>query len=88
MTDLIVVPLVAENRCLEHGHKAPYISPVEPGKLVEQITDLYLPPPAPQLPVLNDNNVTEPPLPGVSGHVPIPSSAPGIAAAAPALITA
>ncbi|KAJ1380398.1 PLC-like phosphodiesterase, TIM beta/alpha-barrel domain superfamily [Sesbania bispinosa] len=76
-----------KNKCLKHGKKASYMSPVEPGKLLKQVTKSYLPPPAPPLPVLNDSNVTEAPLPGVSGKVPIPSAAPGIAAA-PAPITA
>ncbi|KAJ1441303.1 PLC-like phosphodiesterase, TIM beta/alpha-barrel domain superfamily [Sesbania bispinosa] len=70
-----------KNKCLKHGKKVSYMSPVEPGKLLKQVTKPYLPPPAPPLPVLNDSNVTEAPLPGVSGKVPIPSAAPGIAAA-------
>ncbi|XP_061360954.1 glycerophosphodiester phosphodiesterase GDPDL3-like [Gastrolobium bilobum] len=78
-----------KNLCLKHGNKAPYMSPIEPGKLLKQVTNkVYLPSPAPPLPVLNDSNVTEAPLPGVSGQVPIPSAAPGLRAAAPAPITA
>jgi hypothetical protein len=69
--DLIVFLHVAENKCLKHGNKAPYISPIQPGKLLKQVTDFYLPPPSPQLPVLHDSNVTEPPLPSVSKKLPI-----------------
>lgn len=66
IADLFVVLLVAENKCLKHRNKAPYTRPIEPGKLLKQITQLYLPAPVPPLPILNDNNVTEPPLPSVS----------------------
>lgn len=63
VTDLIIVELVVENLCLNLGEKTPaYMSPVEPGSLFQQITENYLPPPSPPLPVLTDNNVTEPPL--------------------------
>lgn len=84
---MIVVILVAENMCLNNGNKAPYMSPVEPGKLLKQVTKEYLPPPAPPLPVLIDGNVTEAPLPAVSGEVPTPSAAPGLRAPPPAPIT-
>lgn len=64
-----------KNRCLKHAKKAPYISPIPPGKLIKQIPKLDLPPPAPPLPVLNDSNVTEPPLPSVSGKFSISGAA-------------
>ncbi|XP_045827062.1 glycerophosphodiester phosphodiesterase GDPDL3-like [Trifolium pratense] len=64
-----------KNKCLKHGNKAPYISPIQPGKLLKQVTDFYLPPPSPPLPVLHDSNVTEPPLPSVSKKLPIFSGA-------------
>ncbi|XP_027343894.1 glycerophosphodiester phosphodiesterase GDPDL3-like [Abrus precatorius] len=64
------------NLCLKHGKKEPYMSPTKPGELLKQISKLYLPPPSPPLPVLNDINVTEAPLPGVSGKVPSPRAPP------------
>ncbi|KAL3007028.1 hypothetical protein AAZX31_08G313000 [Glycine max] len=76
------------NLCLKNGNKEPYRSPIEPGKLFKQISNLYLPPLPPPLPVLTDSNVTEAPLPGVSGKVPSSKAAPGAGAAAPAPITA
>ncbi|KAG2394718.1 uncharacterized protein HKW66_Vig0079070 [Vigna angularis] len=51
------------NLCLKHGKKAPYMSPIEPGKLYRQIFELFLPPLPPPSPVLIDSNVTEAPLP-------------------------
>lgn len=64
-----------KNRCLKHAKKAPYISPIPPGKLLKHIPKLDLPPPTPPLPVLNDSNVTEPPLPSVSGKFSISGAA-------------
>ncbi|KAK7333421.1 hypothetical protein VNO80_30193 [Phaseolus coccineus] len=58
------------NLCLKHGNKAPYMSPIEPGKLYQQISEFFLPPLPPPPPVLIDSNVTEAPLPSVSGKVP------------------
>ncbi|RDX74148.1 Glycerophosphodiester phosphodiesterase GDPDL3, partial [Mucuna pruriens] len=72
------------NLCLKNGNKAPYMSPIEPGKLFQQISKLYLPTLPPPLPVLIDSNVTEAPLPGVSGRVPTTRAAPGVGAVAPA----
>lgn len=46
------------------------MSPIEPRSLLQRISREYLPPPAPPLPVLKDVNVTEPPLPAVSGLAP------------------
>lgn len=74
------------NLCLKHGNKAPYMTPIEPGKLLKQISKLYFPPVPPPLPVLTDRNVTEAPLPGVSGRVPTRRAAPGVGAVAPAPI--
>ncbi|XP_047181452.1 glycerophosphodiester phosphodiesterase GDPDL3-like [Vigna umbellata] len=51
------------NLCLKHCKKAPYMSPIEPGKLYRQIFELFLPPLPPPSPVLIDSNVTEAPLP-------------------------
>ncbi|CAJ1963993.1 unnamed protein product [Sphenostylis stenocarpa] len=74
------------NLCLKHGHKAPYMSPIEPGKLFQQISTLFLPPLPPPLPVLTDSNVTEAPLPGVSARFPSAKAAPRVGAIAPAPI--
>jgi len=49
------------------------MSPIEPGKLYKQISELFLPPLPPPAPVLIDSNVTEAPLPSVSGRVPTAS---------------
>ncbi|KAL5077424.1 hypothetical protein RYX36_016408 [Vicia faba] len=59
------------NRCLRHGKKAPYVNPIEPGKLLRQISKSSHLTPSPPLPVLHDSNVTEPHLPSVSGTFPI-----------------
>ncbi|KAL2322737.1 hypothetical protein Fmac_027116 [Flemingia macrophylla] len=75
------------NLCLNHGKEAPYIRPIEPGKLLKQISDFFFPPIPPTLSVLTKNNVTEPPLPGVSGRVPTTKCAPGAGAVAAASIT-
>ncbi|KAF7815951.1 glycerophosphodiester phosphodiesterase GDPDL3-like [Senna tora] len=57
-----------KNLCLNVGKKTPpYMSPIKPGILLQKVSQDYLPPPSPPLPVLEDTNVTEPPLPAVSG---------------------
>jgi len=63
-------PFFAGNLCLKHGQKVPYMSPIEPGKLYQQISELFLPPLPPPSPILVVSNVTEAPLPSVSGRVP------------------
>lgn len=63
--------LVAGNKCLKHGKRVPYVNPIEPGKLLRQISKSYHLTPSPPLPVLHDSNVTEPHLPSVSGNFPI-----------------
>lgn len=56
-----------KNLCLNLGNKTPpYMSPIEPGRLLKKISQEYLPPPAPPLPVLNDTSVADPPLPAFS----------------------
>ncbi|EXB81079.1 putative glycerophosphoryl diester phosphodiesterase 2 [Morus notabilis] len=52
------------NRCLGLGNNTPaYMSPVQPGSLVELITTDYLPPAEAPNPVLTEDDVSEPPLP-------------------------
>ncbi|KAJ1392515.1 PLC-like phosphodiesterase, TIM beta/alpha-barrel domain superfamily [Sesbania bispinosa] len=66
------------NRCLKKGNKrAYYMNPVEPGRLLKQISKEYFPQPAPPLPILTDINVTEPPLPapGSRKTAPAPTTA-------------
>lgn len=61
-----------------------YMSPVAPGSLMQLITPDYLPAKkAPNL-VLNNTEVTEPPLPPVSPRAPPPAGGGGSAATPPA----
>ncbi|KAK7305195.1 hypothetical protein VNO77_43096 [Canavalia gladiata] len=64
------------NLCLRHAKKEPYMSPIEPGKLLKQISKVFLPPPTPPLPVLNDSNVTEAPLPSAASELGVVPPAP------------
>nr|KYP74963.1 putative glycerophosphoryl diester phosphodiesterase 2 [Cajanus cajan] len=75
------------NLCLKHSKKAPYMRPIEPGKLLQQISKLYFPSLPPTLPVLTKNNVTETPLPGISRRVPTTKGAAAVGTVAPASIT-
>ncbi|KAL5065027.1 hypothetical protein RYX36_026764, partial [Vicia faba] len=59
------------NKCLKHGKKAPYANPIEPGKLLRQISKSSHLTPSPSLPVLHDSNVTEPHFPSLFGTFPI-----------------
>ncbi|KAF8414198.1 hypothetical protein HHK36_002198 [Tetracentron sinense] len=80
-----------KNRCLNMAHIPTYMSPVEPGSLLQFITPQELPPAVAPYPLLNDSDVIEPPLPSIS-KAPIsntgapgpalilPSDQPGIAA--------
>ncbi|KAL5548521.1 hypothetical protein UlMin_003752 [Ulmus minor] len=69
------------NKCLGLGQKTPsYMSPVEPGSLIQLITAPYLPPAEAPNPLLTEADVDEPPLPSVSS---IPSSSPNATASAP-----
>lgn len=66
----------AGNRCLGLGNSTPpYMTSVLPGGLLQLIPPPALPPAQAPLPVLEDSDVTEPPLP--SGAVKPPSPTPG-----------
>ncbi|KAJ7960857.1 Glycerophosphodiester phosphodiesterase [Quillaja saponaria] len=71
------------NRCLNLGNNTPaYMTPVQPGGLIQLITPQLLPPAASPLPVLTDSDVSEPPLPPVSDVVPTSSPGAGFTPAA------
>ncbi|KAI5674737.1 hypothetical protein M9H77_15101 [Catharanthus roseus] len=53
------------NRCLGYKQLPPYMSPVEPGSLIQLIAPPLLPPAEAPNPVLTENDVIEPPLPPV-----------------------
>ncbi|XP_057473817.1 glycerophosphodiester phosphodiesterase GDPDL3-like isoform X1 [Actinidia eriantha] len=56
-----------KNKCLGLGDKTPpYMSPVQPGSLMQLITPQYLPPAEAPKPVLTESDVVEPPLPTVA----------------------
>ncbi|XVF33915.1 hypothetical protein REPUB_Repub18cG0012300 [Reevesia pubescens] len=70
------------NRCLNRGSKIPdYMSPVQPGSLLQLITPAYLPPAEAPKPYLTESDVVEPPLPPVASKTPL--STPSGNAAAP-----
>ncbi|KAG9443602.1 hypothetical protein H6P81_014942 [Aristolochia fimbriata] len=61
------------NLCLSKKKETPsFMDPVQPGALLQLVTAQYLPPAAAPLPVLEDSDVAEPPLPPVSKN-PQPS---------------
>lgn len=60
-----------------------YMSPVQPGSLLQLVTPNYLPPKTPPSPVLDDKDVAEPPLPPVSAKPPAPAGEGGSTAAPP-----
>ncbi|KAF5730509.1 putative glycerophosphoryl diester phosphodiesterase [Tripterygium wilfordii] len=61
------------NRCLGSKTLPNYMSPVQPGSLIQLITTPYLPPAEAPNPVLTEEDVLEPPLPSYEA----PSSSPG-----------
>ncbi|KAL5737515.1 hypothetical protein ACOSP7_030276 [Xanthoceras sorbifolium] len=65
-----------KNRCLNQGKSEtpPYMSPVQPGSLMQLITTEYLPPAEAPKPILTESDVVEPPLPSVIKNIP---SSPG-----------
>ncbi|XP_050216847.1 glycerophosphodiester phosphodiesterase GDPDL3 [Mercurialis annua] len=70
------------NKCLKLGKDTPsYMSPVQPGGLLQLITPEYLPPAEAPNPVLTEADVEESPLPSVTARAP--SSSPGGSTAAP-----
>ncbi|PPD79074.1 hypothetical protein GOBAR_DD23985 [Gossypium barbadense] len=72
------------NRCLKRGNKTPiYMSPVQPGSLLQLVTTDYLPPAEAPKPYLTESDVVEPPLPPVAKTTST-STPLGTVAAAPA----
>ncbi|TYH87126.1 hypothetical protein ES332_D01G094500v1 [Gossypium tomentosum] len=72
------------NRCLKRGNKTPiYMSPVQPGSLLQLVTTDYLPPAEAPKPYLTESDVVEPPLPPVAKTTST-STPSGTVAAAPA----
>ncbi|OVA06573.1 Glycerophosphoryl diester phosphodiesterase [Macleaya cordata] len=70
-----------KNQCLNLGSNTPpYMSPVQPGSLMQVITTPFLPPAEAPYPVLTEEDVSEPPLPPVTKIAP---SSPGGSAVAP-----
>ncbi|KAA0048165.1 glycerophosphodiester phosphodiesterase GDPDL4-like [Cucumis melo var. makuwa] len=72
-----------KNRCLAMKETPNYMSPVQPGSLLQLVTPNYLPPKTPPSPVLDDKDVAEPPLPPVSAKPPAPAGEGGSTAAPP-----
>uniref|UniRef100_A0A5B6Z502 glycerophosphodiester phosphodiesterase n=1 Tax=Davidia involucrata TaxID=16924 RepID=A0A5B6Z502_DAVIN len=72
------------NRCLGLGKKTPsYMSPVQPGSLMQVMTPQYLPPAEAPNPVLTLDDVVEPPLPSVVVKGPTSNTSSGSTAAHP-----
>ncbi|KAG6592070.1 Glycerophosphodiester phosphodiesterase GDPDL4, partial [Cucurbita argyrosperma subsp. sororia] len=72
-----------KNRCLTMKEAPNYMSPVQPGSLMQLITADYLPPKERPSPILDDNDVAEPPLPPVSKKAPGPAVDDGSTATPP-----
>ncbi|XP_039026949.1 glycerophosphodiester phosphodiesterase GDPDL3-like isoform X2 [Hibiscus syriacus] len=59
------------NRCLDRGNKTPgYMTPVQPGGLLQLVTPEYLPPADAPNPYLTEADVVEPPLSPVAAKTP------------------
>ncbi|WCJ33025.1 Glycerophosphodiester phosphodiesterase GDPDL3 [Euphorbia peplus] len=71
-----------KNHCLNLGSATPsYMSPVQPGSLLQLITREFLPPAEAPYPVLEEDEVAESPLAPVQARAP--SSSPGTTASPP-----
>ncbi|EEF33338.1 glycerophosphoryl diester phosphodiesterase, putative [Ricinus communis] len=72
------------NKCLNMGNSTPaYMAPVQPGSLLQLITQDYLPPAEAPNPVLTEADVAEAPLPPVKARGPSSSTGDETRAAAP-----
>lgn len=72
----------AVNQCLGLGNNIPaYMSPVQPGSLVQLITADYLAPAEAPNPVLTEEDVLEPPLPPAA-PISSPTASPNSSSAA------
>ncbi|EOY12177.1 PLC-like phosphodiesterase family protein, putative isoform 1 [Theobroma cacao] len=70
------------NRCLNKGDNTPgYMSPVQPGSLLQLVTAEYLPPAEAPNPYLTEADIAESPLPPVAAKTP--TSSPSGAAPSP-----
>ncbi|KAJ9672279.1 hypothetical protein PVL29_025764 [Vitis rotundifolia] len=72
-----------KNRCLTYKSAPSYMSPVEPGSLMQVITRDDLPPAQAPYPVLTESDVAESPLAEVAPATPASSTNGGTAATAP-----
>lgn len=72
-----------KNKCLTMKEPPSYMSPVQPGSLLQLVTPEYLPPKIAPSPILDDKDVAEPPLPPVSSKAPPPAEEGGGSTAAP-----
>ncbi|XP_022981394.1 glycerophosphodiester phosphodiesterase GDPDL3-like [Cucurbita maxima] len=73
-----------KNRCLTMKELPNYMIPVQPGSLLQLVTEGYLPPKKAPRPVLGDKDIAEPPLSPVSSKAPPPAGEGGSAASPPA----
>jgi hypothetical protein len=76
--DATVLQCNAGNRCLGlSSNQTPlYMTPVQPGGLMQLITPDYLPPAEAPFPLLSEADVVEPPLP--NALLKAPTSSPGV----------
>ncbi|KAL6315116.1 hypothetical protein AAG906_035324 [Vitis piasezkii] len=72
-----------KNRCLKYKNAPSYMSPVQPGSLMQVITSDDMPPALAPYPVLTESDVAEPPLQEVAPATPASSTNAGTTAPAP-----
>eukprot|EP00261_Vitis_vinifera_P031590 XP_019072833.1 PREDICTED: glycerophosphodiester phosphodiesterase GDPDL4 isoform X2 [Vitis vinifera] len=72
-----------KNRCLKYKNAPSYMSPVQPGSLMQVITSDDMPPALAPYPVLTESDVAEPPLQEVAPATPTSSTNAGTTAPAP-----
>ncbi|RVW70218.1 Glycerophosphodiester phosphodiesterase GDPDL4 [Vitis vinifera] len=72
-----------KNRCLKYKNVPSYMSPVQPGSLMQVITSDDMPPALAPYPVLTESDVAEPPLQEVAPATPASSTNTGTTAPAP-----
>ncbi|KAL6311062.1 hypothetical protein AAG906_011929 [Vitis piasezkii] len=72
-----------KNRCLKYKNAPSYMSPVQPGSLMQVIARDDMPPAVAPYPVLTESDVAEPPLQEVAPATPASSTNTGTTAPAP-----